>query len=58
VVQGERLRGSKDKPNIHMSSTTLLVLRSYPAAEMEAVPANPVMNKPTVEGPECLILPS
>jgi len=33
------------------------MLRSYPAADMEAVPANPAMNKPTVEGPQCLATP-
>lgn len=30
------------------------LLKPYSADEMEGVPANPAMNKPTFEGPECL----
>jgi hypothetical protein len=30
------------------------ILRAYPAAEIEAVPVNPELNKPSFEGPECL----
>jgi putative SOS response-associated peptidase YedK len=34
------------------------LLSPYPADEMVASPANPAMNKPTFQGPECLTLPS
>ncbi|HKB05485.1 MAG TPA: SOS response-associated peptidase [Gemmataceae bacterium] len=34
------------------------LLAPYPAAEMVANPANPAMNKPTFEGPECLVAPA
>jgi putative SOS response-associated peptidase YedK len=33
------------------------LLKPYPADAMVASPANPAMNKPTFQGPACLILP-
>ncbi|MBO0700524.1 MAG: SOS response-associated peptidase family protein [Zavarzinella sp.] len=36
----------------------LPLLRPYPADAMVAAPANPAMNRPTFQGPECLIPPS
>lgn len=33
-------------------------LAPYPADEMVASPANPAMNKPTFEGPDCLVPPA
>ena len=31
------------------------ILRSYSAEAMEATPVNPALNKPSFEGPECLV---
>ena len=45
-------------PALKDSAKLVPMLRSYPAAEMEAVPANPAMNKPGFEGPECLVPPT
>src|SRR5262249_61866174 len=33
------------------------LLVPYPPDDMEAHPANPAMNRPGFEGPECLVLP-
>jgi putative SOS response-associated peptidase YedK len=35
----------------------LELLKPYPAEDMVGTPANPAMNKPTFQGPECLIPP-
>jgi putative SOS response-associated peptidase YedK len=35
----------------------LTLLRPFPADAMVATPANPAMNKPTFQGPECLVPP-
>src|SRR5262245_22356383 len=44
-------------PTLKDSAKLVPMLRSYPAQEMEAMPANPAMNKPTIEGPECMVTP-
>jgi putative SOS response-associated peptidase YedK len=36
----------------------LSLLTPYPAGKMESAPANPAMNKPTFQGPECLVAPT
>jgi putative SOS response-associated peptidase YedK len=40
------------------SDGLLALLAPYPADEMVAAPANPAMNKPTFEGPGCLVAPA
>ena len=34
------------------------LLAPYPASEMVMAPANPAVNKPTFDGPECLVAPA
>jgi len=43
-------------PGVDDAAKLLPLLRSYPATEMEAVAANPAMNKPSFEGPEALVV--
>jgi putative SOS response-associated peptidase YedK len=45
-------------PGLDDATKLLPLLRSFPAAEMEAVAANPAMNRPQFEGPGCLTLAS
>jgi putative SOS response-associated peptidase YedK len=45
-------------PTVSDAGRLLPMLRSYPATEMEAVAANPWMNKTGNEGPECLVVPA
>jgi putative SOS response-associated peptidase YedK len=45
-------------PGVSDTARLSAMLGPYPAVEMDAVPANPAMNKPAFEGPECLTLQS
>ena len=42
-------------PSIEDASQLQLLLRSYPADAMEMQQVNPALNKPSFEGPECLV---
>ena len=45
-------------PQLHDAGQVMPLVGPYPADLMAADPANPALNRPSFEGPDCLVLPA